>query len=541
MQIRAIPQSRIPHTSRLYQDFLHDYPQVSRFFPHAPFVPESFAKAGASVQYPQELRSAVGEILREHQERFPSGPETERNLTRFSRPDCLAVVTGQQVGLFTGPAFTIYKALTAIKLARTLTEQGLEAVPIFWLASEDHDLEEVNHCFVQDRDGNPVRLEYSEPAQVPNAPVGAVWFNEAIRPVVESLRRLLPDLPDAKRLIEWIEETYQPEARFGTAFGRLLARIFSNHGVLMLESLDDRVHRLSSRLFRMALECSQEISEELRDRNRRLMEAGYHSQVRVTENSSLLFLYEDGQRAALHKESGKFVSSLGHSYQAKELLSMLEAKPELFSANVLLRPVMQDALLPTVAYVGGPSEVAYLAQAAPLYDRMLGRMPVVFPRANFTVLDPASARLLGKYGLELTDVLAGRQVLREKMATRYLPEGLTGLFEKATKNLNENLEAIKKSLERLDHTLVDAASNSAQKMQYQLSHLERRAAAAVQHRSNQVERDALRLENSLFPEKILQERLYSGISLLARFGMPLLDQLYQQIPLDSGDHQVIVP
>ena len=220
---------------------------------------------------------------------------------------------------------------------------------------------------------------------------------------------------------------------------------------------------------------------------------------------------------------------------------MLEENPSLFSPNVLLRPVMQDALLPTVAYVGGPSELAYLAQATPLYDRILGRMPVLFPRASVTVLDAGSNRLLGKYSLSLTDVFAGRQVLREKMAARFLPEGLTGLFEKAASNLNADMDAIKKSLEQLDPTLVDASSHSVQKMQYQLSNLERKAAAAVQHRSDQVEKDAVRLENNLYPEKMLQERLYSGISLLARFGLPLLDQLYEQIPLDSGDHQVVVP
>ena len=145
----------------------------------------------------------------------------------------------------------------------------------------------------------------------------------------------------------------------------------------------------------------------------------------------------------------------------------------------------------------------------------------------------------GKYGLSLTDVFSGRQTLREKMAARYLPEGLTVLFEKATSNLNAELDAIKKSLEKLDPTLVDAATNSGQKMQYQLSNLERKAAAAVQHRSDQVEKDAVRLENNLFPEKTLQERIYSGVSLLARHGLPLLEQLYDRIPLDSGDHQIL--
>ncbi|HWP86171.1 MAG TPA: bacillithiol biosynthesis BshC, partial [Terriglobia bacterium] len=155
--------------------------------------------------------------------------------------------------------------------------------------------------------------------------------------------------------------------------------------------------------------------------------------------------------------------------------------------------------------------------------------------------DPASSRLLEKYGMTLTDVFAGRQALREKMAAHFLPADLAGLFRKTAADLNAGLAAIQNSLQQLDPTLVDAAANSAQKMQYQLSHLERRAAAAVQKRTDQAERDATRLTNNLFPEKKLQERLYCGVSLLARFGLPLLERLYEGIPLDSGDHQILTP
>jgi bacillithiol biosynthesis cysteine-adding enzyme BshC len=279
----------------------------------------------------------------------------------------------------------------------------------------------------------------------------------------------------------------------------------------------------------------------VRERNEKLVEAGYHAQVRVTENSTALFIYEEGQRTALHFQNGQFVSSQQRTYSPAALLEMCESRPWLFSPNALLRPVIQDTLLPTVAYVGGPSEIAYLAQSEPIYLRTLGRMPVIFPRASFTVLDAVSSRLLGKYGLDVTEVLAGRQPLREKMAAKFLPEGLTAAFESTGARLREDLGAIQKSLAALDPTLVDAASNSLQKMQYQLANLERKASAAAEHRTDQVEKDAVRLENSLFPEKTLQERLYGGVSLLARFGMPLLDALYERTRLDSGDHQIVTP
>ncbi len=541
MDSRAIPYTEIPHTSRLFQDYLYDFPRVSEFYPFAPLAAESFRKSAESLRYPDELRQAVVGVLREQNQSFGSGAESLRNLDRLSKPGCVAVVTGQQVGLFGGPAFILYKALTAIKLARSLSQQGVDAVPIFWLETEDHDFAEVNHCFIQDREGKPVRLDYSETPQVPNGPVGAVVLTEAIRPLVSSMRSDLPDSPTAEEIIREVEECYRPDAPFGSAFGRLLAKLLRAFGVVLVQSIDPRLHRLGAPVFRTAIEAAPAIVSDLMERNKQLLAKGYHAQAHVAENTSLLFLYESGQRTALRLEGGGFRSASGKSYPQSELLELLEKNPHLFSANVLLRPVMQDALLPTVAYVGGPSEIAYLAQAAPVYQRVLGRMPVVVPRASFSILEPPIQRLLEKYALSLADVCAGKQSLRQKMALRCLPPDLTSIFERATSNLQQDLEAIQGSLARFDPTLVDAAKNSGQKMQYQLSNLERKAAAAVQNRTDLIERDAARLENSLCPDRVLQERHYCGVSLLARYGPSLLDQLSEQIFFDSANHRIVTP
>lgn len=540
MDCRCISHAQIPHTSKLFLDFLYNYPSVSQFYPYPPFEKDSFTKAAKSLRYSAEQRREVVAVLREQNQRFGAGDQTFHNLEILAQSDCYAVVTGQQVGLFTGPAFAVYKALTAIKLAHSLAELGLKAVPLFWLATEDHDLAEVNHCYVQDRDGKPQRLDYAEPADIEDAPVGSVKLTEAIRPLVDSLRACLPDSPDASEIVEMVAGCYQPGAQLGNAFGCLIAKLFRESGVILVDPMDGRLHRLSAGVFQKAIESAPAISQQLQERSQKLVEAGYHAQVRVTENSSLLFLFVNGQRTPLRMQDGHFVSSLV-SYTPAELLALLDKHPERFSPNVLLRPVMQDALLPTISYVGGPSELAYLAQAAPVYEHALGRMPVVFPRASFTVVDSVSERLLGKYGLSPVDVCAAKQPLRERMAARFLPPDLAALFEKSSNTLRENLEALQDSLAQLDPTLVEAAKNSGQKMQYQLSNLERKATSAVQHRSDQVERDAQRLENSIYPEKTLQERFYGGINLLGHFGRPLLQQLQEKVSVTSGDHHVVKP
>ncbi|MBI1956800.1 MAG: bacillithiol biosynthesis BshC, partial [Acidobacteria bacterium] len=234
MESRFIPYTQIPQASRLFTDYLYHYPQVSEFYSLNPFEKESFHTAARSVQYSDEVRRAVAAVLWEQNQRLSASEKTFDSLRKLEQPGCFAVVTGQQVGLFTGPAFAIYKALTAIHLAQSLSQQGLTSVPVFWLATEDHDLEEVNHCFIQDREGNPQRLEYAGVPDISGAPVGSLQFTEAIRKPLEALPEFLPDSPAREELVSTIAECYRPGESFGTAFGRLMARLFAEFGVILV-------------------------------------------------------------------------------------------------------------------------------------------------------------------------------------------------------------------------------------------------------------------------------------------------------------------
>ena len=538
METQCIPYTDLPHVSRLFTDYLYDYPQVSEFYAFNPFEEDSFVRAARSLDYGDGLRKAVTDILVEQNQGLFAGEATRENLRRLARPGCVAVVTGQQTGLFSGPAFAFYKALTAIRLARTLTERGLEAVPVFWLATEDHDLAEVNHCYVQDRDGNPQRIEYTGEPPAQDAPVGAVRLTEAIQTSLDSLAGFLPDSSARAEVTDALADCYRQGESLGTAFGRFLARIFRPFGVIFVDPLDERLHALSSPVFQAAVESAVPLVDAVSARSRRLVERGYHAQVRVAEDSTLLFLYAEGRRQALRLRDGRFALLEGESFSPDDLLARLQEQPQVLSPNVLLRPVVQDYLLPTAAYVGGPSEIAYFAQTVPVYERILGRMPVLVPRASFTLLEPPIQRLLQKYGLTLRDVCSGKQPLREKMAAKFLPSDLAAVLQKAAEGLTESLDALQASLARLDPTLADAAANSGRKMQYQLATLERKAAQSVQSRTDQVERDALRLENALYPQKVLQERVYSGTSYLARYGPSLLEEIYGQISPQCSNHQV---
>ncbi|OFV97678.1 MAG: bacillithiol biosynthesis cysteine-adding enzyme BshC [Acidobacteria bacterium RIFCSPLOWO2_12_FULL_54_10] len=539
MQHRHIPFTEFPQVTRLFTDYLYHYDSVSLFYPFNPASESSYKSAANEIHYPDELRKSVVSILREQNLAMSAGEKTLQNLQRLEQPGCYTVLTGQQVGLFTGPVFALYKAMTAIKKADELTQMGLPSVPIFWMATEDHDLEEVNHCFIQDRSGNPVRLQCSGAEANAGQPVGSIQFTDAIKEITASLKFHLPESEFSEELIQSVSSSYVPGENMGRAFGRLLARIFSNYGVVLVDPLDARLHRLSTNVFKKAIEEAPAIVEELIERNRLLSEMGYHHQVRVTPNTSLLFLQINGQRRALRLSDSGFTLPDGEVLNQDQILKQLNESPETITPNVLLRPVMQDALLPTIAYVGGPSELAYLAQAGPVYRRILGRMPVLLPRASFTIVDRSSNRILEKYSLTITDVFEGINVLQEKMAAKFFPADLTAIFDKTKTGLDTQLKYLRQALEKLDPTLADAAENSGRKMHYQISSLERKAVQAVQNRSEQIERDAERLANSLFPNKAPQERFYGGISLLARHGPQFLDTIYQNIAPCSDHHKLL--
>jgi bacillithiol biosynthesis cysteine-adding enzyme BshC len=518
-------------------DLLYDFERVQSFYPHAPLEAESFRRAAAAVDYPAASRAEVCTILEEEARSYGAGPASLANIERLRR-GAYALVTGQQVGLFGGPVFSFYKALTAIKRADTLTSQGLDTVPVFWLATEDHDLEEVNHAFLLDRDYQVQPMHESAPPPVSHAPVGEVAFSQEIDRLVERAIALLPEGEGATETADLLRGSYRSGETFGSSFARMMARLFGSFGVIVLDPMHPRLRPLARPVFRKALESAGDLYRALDARNRELSRRGYHAQVHVTESTSLLFVRVNGQRTPLRRRNGEFLLH-GDRIPLGGLLEELEREPAHFSPNVLLRPVVQDVLLPTIGYVGGPAELAYFAQAGVVYQNILGHMPVVVPRASFTLVDRHAAKLLKRYGLTLPDIFRERQHLRERMALRFLPSGLSDTLSRSEAQLQTMLGELRAELGALDQTLVDATARSGRKMAYQLGRLKEKAARVTYQRNQQVERDANLLQNLLHPRRLLQERVFSGVSFLARFGTPLLDQLYQKVQTDCADHQVV--
>ena len=531
-QSHCLSFQQVPHTTRLFLDYLYHFDNVRQFFPRPPFSRDWLKDEASRLHYDRARRERVAAILERQNRAWGASQETLDNITRF-RAGASAVVTGQQVALFGGPLFSIYKALTAIRLATEFTHAGQESVPIFWLATEDHDVAEVNHVTLLVPDGSLASFA-TEARGAEDAPVNDISFGPEIEARTEEAARLLGDSETA----EFLRQSYRAGETLGSAFASLFSRLFQHSGVVLIDASDPELHEIGESVYRAAVVAAGDLDQALVERGRALEAAGYHAQVKVTSSSTLLFAIKDGSRVPVHRANSDFTIA-GEKLGEQELLRRITERPAEFSANVLLRPVVEDYLLPTLAYVGGPAEVAYFAQAAVVYEELLGRVTPILPRLSATLVEPRIQRLLERYGLAPAETLIDPEHLRVLIAERALPGDINTSFDAAIAQLEGSMAGIRASLERLDPTLVEATERAGSKIQYQLDRLRERAARAQLRRSEETAAHAASLSNSLFPEKEPQERVIGAMSFLGRYGTQLLLTLYDAAKTGCPDHQIV--
>lgn len=526
MDFECLAFSSIPHTSRLFQDFLHQFQGVQTFYARPPLDDSWWSEEKQRIEYPGERRQLVAAILERQNREFGAGEKTLANIERL-RKGAPAVVTGQQVGLFGGPLYCMLKAVAAAVQA-----EKAGAVPVFWLATEDHDFEEINYVNLPAADHVQkfsVNVTHAE-----NAPVGNIVFGDEITAAVQQVQALF----GGSEVAEMLAGAYRPGENFGSAFAKFYIKAFAELGIIFLNPLDPELHRVCAPAFRKALEQAESINQRLLARNEQLESAGYHAQVKVTPSHTLCFYFEDGARAPVRLENGGFVAG-DRKFSPQEILDEAERCPERFSANVLLRPILQDCLLPTLFYLGGPAEIAYFAQIETVYRALAGRVTPVLPRFFATIVEPRQAKLLERYGLDLTDLFAGPEKLKETIGARGLPESITRSFDSASDYLERALQTIQEPLEKLDKTLVDAASNAGSKMRHQLQALREKAARAEARKDSEIQRHADELSTLLYPNKELQEREIGAAYFLLKYGVSVVDQLKESLRQGCAEHQVV--
>jgi bacillithiol biosynthesis cysteine-adding enzyme BshC len=536
----ALRFTEIPRTTRLFNDFLYDYPKVARFYANYGRSVEPLADHARRIGAQEFDRKRVPDALERINRRAGSPELTFKHIEMLRHPGSVAIVTGQQAGLFTGPLYTIHKALTVIKLAACLRDQGIEAVPVFWIASEDHDYDEVNHCKVIDREGHLTQIRYEASGHKADEPVGSVTLCHGISQTIDDFVGKIAPSEFMPALESDLRESYAEGMGFADAFARLMARLFREYGVVLLDPLDQELKQVAAPLYAKAIEKSSEIASALVERSRELEEAGYHAQIHVSDDMVPVFIMDDGRRAAIARQDERFVvKGSGHSFSKEELVELATRCPNCFSPNVTLRPVIQDYLLPTAAYIGGPAEIAYFAQLRAVYQTLDRQEPCILPRASLTIVEGRHQKTLKKFGLELRDFFDGLHPAVAKVVEHGTDRNTVVAFTETERALNESLDRLGETLRQTDATLSDPLKRAREKIMYQLEHLRTRFIHASAHREEAAYRQVERAFATLYPDKNLQERELNVYYFLSRSGPALLGELYNAADMGFSNHKVV--
>src|SRR5215207_8953167 len=460
LRVETVPFEPIPHQSRLFLDYLKDPVALRKFYPSATRFHHELSQRVPEVLSAYRVdREKVCDALAAMNQRWGAGEATLDNIRLLRESDCIAVVSGQQAGLFTGPLYTIYNALSAVKLAGCLRQRNTKAVPVFWIAAEDHDFAEVAKAEFIGRDCQLKNVEVSTALHHEGQPVGQVVLDDSIDLVVNQLFELLPSSEFAADMKALVKNAWQPGRGYVESFATMMTSLLGRHGLIFLDPLDAELKKLAAPLYSEAARRAPEIAVALEQRSAELERAGYHAQVLATANSFPLFLHdeEDRRHAVVRVENGKYrTKEVEQEYTAEELATLAQEKPERFSPNVTLRAVVQDYLLPTIAYYGGAAEIAYFAQTAEVY-RMLERPATpILPRSSLTMIERHTGRVLERYDLTLADFVEGLDPVIKRVVEEHLAADSAKLFADAEQNMNHELDRLRQELQSIDPTLASA-------------------------------------------------------------------------------------
>ena len=529
---------RFPWIRRLASDYAFEFEKVADFFAGNPAEPAAWRDAIVRTQRHSRQRDAVAAVLQAQQRDRGAPPEAVAAAGRIRDAQTVAVVTGQQAGLFGGPLFTLLKAITAIRLAERVTaEHKVPAVPIFWIDAEDHDWDEVKGCGTLDADSNLVHLSVGNPPGAHEKPVARVMLDDSVEAAVAQLAATLPPTEFTLSLIETLRSAYAPGAGMAQAFGRWLEAVLGPRGLVVFDAADPAAKPLVAGVFAHEIEHAGETSRLASQAGTELQARGYHAQATPQENHVSLFHLNAGREAIRRHEDHFDIGDRTETPAA--LLEHVRTHPEEFSPNVLLRPIVQDTLFPTVCYVAGPNELAYLGQLKGVYAAFGVPMPLFQQRASATLLDSNAMRFLTKNDVPLEALQAQDEAALNQLLEAKLPSSVEAPLEDALRLLTERMEAVAQAVPQIDPTLEKAARSTLSRMEEELKKLHAKIIHAAKRQDETLRRQFKHAQAQAFPGGHPQEREIGFVYFLNRHGSVLVDRLCDELSPEMGTHWVI--
>ncbi len=529
----------MPWIRRLAGEYADHFPAVADFFSGNPWTPEGWRDAIGRVQaYNGRDREGLARMLDAQATRRGAPPASLDAIRQLRDPHAVAVVTGQQAGLFGGPLYTLLKAITALQLAaRARADHGVPAVAIFWVDSEDHDWEEVRSCPVLDGDLALRSVSLGEPQGAGELPVASIALDADVERALADLQTSLQPTEFTTEIVAALADIYKPGVRMADAFARWMDRLLGSRGLVVFESADPAAKPFVAELFARELEQPGRTAALALAAGEAMRALGHEPQVVPQADAVALFRLNGGRRG-IHLRGDRFAIDEG-TVAADALVAEARRHPERFSPNVLLRPLAQDTLFPTVAYISGPSELAYLGQLKQVYARFGVPMPLIYPRASVTLFDSASTRFLARYTLPLEDLRQQDEAALNHLLEAQLPAAVEQALLTADRSVKEHMAALEAAVGQLDPTLSGAARTTLGRMEHDLRTLHNKIIHAAKKRDETLRRQFSRAQALAFPGGHPQERTLGLPFFLNRYGWALVDRLEAELPLETGKHYIL--
>ena len=534
--------SDIPGHQNLFLDYLHEFENVEKFYERNFRAQETYEDLFKKISGAfRPHRAQLVEIVRhQYADQTPS-KQTQSNIDALTSDKTIAVVTGQQLGLFGGPLYTIYKTITAIKLCNYLKEKydGYLFVPVFWLEGDDHDYDEVRHVNILNNENQITQLIYDdgESEEVNRGSIAELKFNENLDKTFETLHHNLRETEFKNSTIDFFKSFYSKDKTFLECFRELTISLFDDYGLIVFNPVFPAVKQLLKPIFTKEITNYMNQTGYLVERSAELEEL-YHAQVKVKPIN--LFYIENNERILIEPVEKEYrLKGKRKKFTMEELLSFIETTPEKFSPNVLLRPICQDFLFPTGFYVGGPSEVSYFAQVSPLYKIYDINHPFIYPRSSVTIVEKGAKSVLEKYELDYPDLFTSEDELVAKIVAAKSDFNLDGIFEELSGNINVLFNDLNAKLSSIDKSLPDLSNKTVQRIDDAVKYLKGKAADAEKRKYETTIRQLSKVRNLLYPNSNLQEREISFIYFANKYGLDILKWVFSEMAINKFEHQIL--
>ena len=547
--------NKLPNFNNLYLDYISqsedDFKKLKPFFnSHFRENEDIFKVIDEKIHNYNTSRyfdkNVLIDILKRQNVTFGGDEHTAANIELLVNENTFAVVTGQQVALYTGPFYTILKTISAVKLAAELKEKfpQFNFVPIFWLEAEDHDIDEANHTYLIDKQNELVRVGFDaentsdeEGAKKNTPPVGNIQFGELINSIDEQLRSTLIDTDFKDKIMNMVTKNYKEGNDYKTAFAGLMNDIFRGYGVIFIDPSDHEIKRLLIPVFEKELTSSPKLCETIITQSAEL-EKNYDLQVKP-KVINMFFLHNNNRLLIEPREGGKFaLKNSKRRFENEEMLNMLNENPELFSPNVVLRPICQDYLLPTVAYIGGPGEISYFAQFKPAYQHYDITMPVIYPRASVSIIESKIAKFMNNFNVKLEDIFH-HSFLVSKVVDKLSEVKIEDEISKYIDDLNKIFYDMRNMTVKVDQTLLNAVDNMKDKTKQNIEHFKSKLINAQAKKSETNTTQIDKVTNNIYPNHNLMKRVITIIYCLYKYDENFIQNIFHEKDVTNFNHQVI--